>query len=63
MTWRRALDGWVSGDGRWRVRKVQRVFWIYRDHQRFTPTGRFEDVLSYTSALAAKARCEEEDAR
>lgn len=56
----------LSADGRWRVRqapcfrvgkatgKVMRFWWLYHRGQRFTPTGRFNDAVSFCTPLAAK---------
>ena len=59
MKWRRTATGWVSTDGRWRVRGPimgQKMFWLYRvGFGRFTPTGRYEDVVSFPTAAQAKA--------
>jgi hypothetical protein len=65
MSWRRAPragpQGWVSEDGRWSVRGPihgRPMFWLYRDNQRYTPTGRFDDAVSFPTAREAKAYAE-----
>ena len=58
MTWRRSLDGWVSSDGRWRIRGPimgQRMYWLYWDGTRYTPTGRYADSVHFTSVQGARA--------
>lgn len=49
--------GWVSDDGHWVIRRVSFLkitYWLYRDHTRYTPTGKFEDSLYFTTANRAK---------
>lgn len=54
MTWQRtALGDWLSADGRWRVRGPlmgKRMFWLFLNGARYTPTGRFEDAPSFATA-------------
>jgi hypothetical protein len=55
-----ATGGWTSHDGlcRWTIRGPimgKPMFWLYRDGARFTPSGRYDDVVSFTTARKAKA--------
>lgn len=56
--WRRAANGdWIACDGAWRIRGPmmgRRMYWLYRNGTRVTPTGRFEDAVSFTTSSAAK---------
>ena len=56
MRWTKSFDGWVSGD--WKVRRApsfnRPLFWLYYRHARFTPTGRYDDAVSFPTAAAAK---------
>lgn len=63
--WTRSWKGWVSTDGVWTIRGPifgQPMFWLYRDGSRFTPTGRYNDAVSFTTAAEAKAFVERETA-
>jgi len=57
-TWRRtATGGWLSPDGRWRVRGPifgKAMYWLYHDGGRYTPTGRYDDVVNFPSARQAR---------
>jgi hypothetical protein len=60
MTWTRSLDGHITLDARhrWRIRGPifgRRHFWLYCDGQRYSPTGRYADVLWFTTVRQAKA--------
>ena len=61
MTWRKGPLGWVTTDGRWRIRGPvygKPMFWLYgphpQHHGRYTPTGNYEDVVNFPTARAAK---------
>jgi hypothetical protein len=48
-------DGWVWNG--WRVRGPimgKRHYWLYRNNHRFTPTGKYDDVVFFKSPAAAK---------
>lgn len=54
---RAGSGGWLSQDGRWTVRGPimgKPMFWLYVDGRRYTPSGRYEDAVSFKSAAAAK---------
>lgn len=65
MKWTRtATGGWTAHDGtcRWTVRGPimgKPMFWLYRDGCRFTPTGRYDNVVSFRTAQDAKNKAEE----
>jgi hypothetical protein len=77
MKWRRtALGDWLTTDGRWLVRRAPSFktprWWVYRTGQpegnrklagRYTPTGKFEDCVGFSTALAARRFVEELPAR
>ena len=52
---RRAIGGWCRGP--WTVRPIigarRPMFWLYHDHNRYAPTGRYDDVVSFHSARDA----------
>ena len=58
--WRKTADGgWLSPDGRWKVRNtsfLKPMFWLYdtRTHTRYTPTGKYEDAVHFATAAEAK---------
>lgn len=59
MKWTRTAFGWTGHNGlcRWAVRGPimgKPMFWLYREGSRFTPTGRFADVVSFKTAREAK---------
>lgn len=63
ITWQtNPVGDYLSNDGRWRLRKVSfgrgaghpTRYWLYRDGSRFTPTGAFDDGLSFVSLVKAK---------
>lgn len=63
MKWTRApragTNGWVSGG--WTVRGPlmgKAVYWLYKDGQRYTETGRYDDAPYFTTAAEAKAFAE-----
>ncbi len=62
MKWTRtATAGWTMHDGvsRWTIRGPimgKPMFWLYRDNTRFTPTGRYDDVVSFKTAREARAK-------
>jgi hypothetical protein len=63
LGWRRSPWGWAStaGRSRWSVRGPIfgiRMYWLYRDGCRYTPTGRHDDVVCFRSAGSAKACAE-----
>ena len=59
--WRRIPIGdslWDDGVSSWRVRGPMwglRMFWLYHDGLRYTPTGLFRDAMSFRTRRAAKA--------
>lgn len=60
MKWLKSFSGWVSlspAGTRWAVRGPimgRRMFWLYRDGLRFSPTGRHNDALCFSTSAAAK---------
>ena len=61
MKWSKTATGWTAHDGlcRWTIRGPimgKPMFWLYRDGSRFTPTGRYDDVVSFTTVREAKAK-------
>lgn len=59
MLWLKTFNGFVgdSPHGRYMVRGPifgKACWWLYLNSSRFTPTGRFEDALSFPTAAAAK---------
>jgi hypothetical protein len=67
------VTNWLRGPmgeswNRWTVRRAPsfkivngrttRRFWLYHNGLRYTPTGRFEDAVSFASATAAKRYAE-----
>lgn len=63
MEWQRAVRGaWISPDGCWTIRGPmmgERMYWLYqrtptgRYIGRYTPTGNYEDVVSFRTPKAA----------
>lgn len=56
--WKRcAVGGWITADGVWRIRGpiwgIQ-MYWVYNQHGRFTPTGKYNDCVSFVSVYSAK---------
>lgn len=69
LTWRKTATGnWLSSDNRWLIRKFNGsracLYWIYWHIPstgcggRYTPTGKYEDCVSFLSVPKAKAFCE-----
>jgi hypothetical protein len=59
ITWTRNAYGWTAeADGhRWTVRgpiMAAAMWWLYRDGNRVTETGSYEDALTFPTAAAAK---------
>jgi hypothetical protein len=64
MKWRRtAMGGWITEDGRWGIRGPifgKAMFWVYwrsadaLSASRYTPTGKYDDAVSFPTAAAAK---------
>lgn len=64
MNWNRGATGdWVSEDGKWRVRgpiMSRPMYWLYAvGVGRYTPTGKYEDAVSFVSATKAKRYAEQ----
>jgi len=59
--WSKSSDGFVALDAhgdRWRIRGPimgQRMYWLYFNGTRVTPTGRYNDVVNFASVRKAKA--------
>ena len=59
-TWKRTATGnWLSSDGRWLIRGPifgKPMYWLYDaiNHCRFTPTGKHDDSVSFTTLRDAK---------
>jgi hypothetical protein len=56
-TWtKRAVGGCVTTDGVWTIRGpiFAKLFWIYKGNNRYTPTGRFADCVSFKTVAQAK---------
>lgn len=52
-----ALGDFLSDDGQWRIRGPiwgKRMYWLYRNGSRYTPTGSYEDVANFTSLKVAQ---------
>ena len=68
MNWvKRAVGGIVSEDGKWAIRTVtlstvvigHPVYWLYQvGVGRYTPTGDYDDVVSFNTCKAAKQYAE-----
>jgi hypothetical protein len=62
--WTKGVMGREHWNG-WTVRRapsfrvengqVTRLYWLYRNGSRYTPTGRYDDAVSFPSAPAARA--------
>jgi len=53
--WLKSFDGWTWGE--WRIRGPifgRSMFWVYRAGSRYTPSGRFDDAVSFPSITLAK---------
>ena len=53
--WTKTATGWVRGS--WRIKGPimgKPMFWLYRNGLRYTPTGKFDDAVSFATAAAAK---------
>lgn len=63
MAWIKTAFGWSMCDGvcRWTIRGPimgKPMYWLYKNGSRFTPTGRYVDVVSCTTVREAKAKVE-----
>lgn len=62
MQWKKVLDGWLSKNGKWRIRgpiMSKPMYWLIQTGVgRYTPTGKYEDVVSFTTLDAAKQYAE-----
>lgn len=61
MKWTKTSTGWTANDGiaRWTIRGPIigiSMFWLYRNGSRFTPTGRYDDVVSFTTTREAQRK-------
>lgn len=66
VEWRKdCMGGWITVDGRWRLRVAPSFrlpcWWLYGPRprltvsaSRYTPTGRYEDAVSFLSVKAGK---------
>jgi len=57
IVWKKALDGYVSLDGVWKIRGPlfgKRIFWIYKNGQRFCETEKYDSAVSKPSLNQAK---------
>lgn len=55
--WRRTFDGWISGDGQWRVRGPmmgRRMFWLYHSGLRVRTGVGYDTAVHYQTAREAK---------
>jgi hypothetical protein len=58
--WRRSLDGWTKDVARVRGPIMGKdMFWVYINGSRYTPTGHFEDAVSFATGAAARAYADE----
>jgi GNAT superfamily N-acetyltransferase len=57
-TWRRTASGdWLSPDSCWKIRGPifgKPMYWVYHDGGRYTPTGKYDDVVHFTTVAMAK---------
>lgn len=54
---RRAVGGWITTDGKWSIRgpiMSKPMFWVYHGNERFTPTGKYDDSVSFKTVAQAK---------
>lgn len=59
MDWRKAPTGWVSADGKWRIRGPimgKRVYWLYHvgGGRHLLNTNDYESAVQFRSVAAAK---------
>jgi hypothetical protein len=60
ITWRKSLDGLIAVDGRgdrWRIQgpiMAKAMFWVRRNGHRYTPTGKYDDAVSFKTVKEAK---------
>lgn len=60
MDWKRTATGnWITSDGKWSIRGPifgKPMYWLYDavHHNRYTPTGKYDDCVSFTSLKSAK---------
>jgi hypothetical protein len=55
---RRAVGGWITADGQWTIRGPimgKPMYWLYFKNGRYTPTGHYNEVVSFTTVSQAKA--------
>jgi len=55
--WTKTKAGWVSNDGRWRIRGPvfgRTEFWLYRvGAGRYTPSGHHDDAVAFATLAEA----------
>lgn len=60
--WTKSIDGWCNDAG-WKIRQVNgyngtratKLYWVYTpEHVRFTPTGHYDDAVSFQCVRSAK---------
>lgn len=58
----------IFGD-RWTIRQItfsalgRRTFWVYKNGSRYTPTGKYDDAVSFETLEAAKQLIEAQTKR
>lgn len=65
IPWRKGCCGWIRSDGKHTIRIRGPIaalgnsvtgleYWLYLNHHRYTPTGRYEDAVHFSTLAAAK---------
>ncbi len=69
MKWIRTATGnWLSEDRKWLIRGPifgKPMYWLYDaiNHCRYTPTGKYDDVVNFPSLKEAKYKASKEAAK
>lgn len=58
QSWRRRkVGGWITADGKWSIRGPimgVTMWWLYRGNNRYSPTGKYDDAVNFSSVSSAK---------